>query len=308
MSNSRAQYSDEVKALVKAKYPLCKTPADRDRLAEEAGIGSRQKLYNLASRLLATRPHSGSEGEPLDWAAESGYEASQDTSRLYLRDDPDRLRWDNDDRRYLREHFGRTFIEDIAFFLNRTETAVAYEARRMGLRNVPKYYDASKVAPWLGISVENLLRLHPLGLDIFPCVDRRGKLSITLISTTSLARVLLRGKFWKKLVERYDADMFFIRDLFESIVALQKEEAVWEPDPWVSHGHTCLNPFADLSFGWFYHGRERAMDGLEELDPRDLAPSAGVTGDDWRRGEHGSTDFQKELQEIGSGQKSVKSS
>ena len=297
MPSSRAQYSDEVKALVKAKYPLCKTPADRDRLAEEAGIGSRQKLYNLASRLLATRPHSGSE-ESVDWSPDSGYDASQDTSRLYLRDDPDDLQWSKDDTRYLREHFGRTFIEDIAFFLNRTETSVAYEARRLGLRNVPKYYDAAKVAPWLGISVENLWKLQPLGLDLFPCVDRHGKLRITLLSTTSLARVLLRGKLWQRLVEKYDADRFFIRDVIESIITLQKEEAVWEPDPWVSHGHTCLNPFADLSFGWFYHGRERAMDGLEELDPRDLAPSANVTGDNWRRGEHGSTDFERELDEI----------
>ena len=297
MSNSRAQYSDEVKALVKAKYPLCKTPADRDRLAQEAGIGSRQKLYNLASRLLATRPHSGAE-EGIDWSAESGYEASQETSRLYLRVDPDYLRWTKDDRRYLGEHFGRTFIEDIAFFLNRTETAVAYQARKMGLRNVPKYYDAAKVAPWLGLSTENLWKLQDVGLDIFPCVDRYGKLRITLVSTTSLARVLLRKKFWQRLVEKYDADIFFVRDIIESVVTLQKEQAVWEPDPWVSHGHTCLNPFADLSFGWFYHGRERAMDGLEELDPRDLAPSANVTGDDWRRGEHGSTDFQRELEDI----------
>jgi hypothetical protein len=294
--NARAQYSNEVKALVKAKYPLCKTPADRDRLAEECGIGSRQKLYNLASRLLATRPHSGSEN---DWAIEeAGYDASQDLTRLYLRDDPDQLTWNADDRRYLSEHFGRTFIEDIAFFLNRTETAVAYEARRMGLRNVPKYYDAAKVAPWLGISMSNLLKFSRLGLDIFPCCDRYGKLKITLISTTSLARFLLRDRLWRNLVDRYDADLFFIRDVIESAVELQKGNTVWEPDPWVSHGHTCLNPFADLSFGWFYHGRERAMDGLEELDPRDLAPGANVTSDDWRRGEHGKGNFEKELEQL----------
>lgn len=294
--NARAQYPDEIKALVKAKYPLCKTPADRDRLAKECGIGSRQKLYNLASRLLATRPHSGSDNE---WTAEdSGYDASADRSRLYLRDDPDALQWTPDDKRYLKEHFGKTFVEDIAFFLNRTETSVAYQARKMGLRNIPKYYDAAKVASWLGVSSKSLLSLSRVGLDVFPCVDRKGQLQITLVSTTSLARVLLRQRFWKLLVDRYDADLYFIRDVIESVVDLQKGKAVWEPDPWVSHGHTCLNPFADLSFGWFYHGRERAMEGLENLDPRDLSPQANVTSDSWRRGQHGKGDFDKELKEL----------
>ena len=295
----RAQYPNEVKALVKAKYPLCKTPADRDRLAEECGIGSRQKLYNLASRLLATRPHSGNDGASAEWTIEDGgYEAYNDPTRLYLRDDPETLQWTADDNRYISEHFGRTFIEDIAFFLNRTETAVARQARILGLRSIPKYYDAYKVAPWLGLSLRDLLSLSKKGIEVFPCVDRKGRLKVTLISTTSLARVLLADGFWKTLIDNYDADEFFIKDVIESVVSLQKGETVWEPDAWVSHGHTCLNPFADLSFGWFYHGRERAMDGLEDLDPRDLSPSANVTSDSWRRGMRGSDHFTEDLQDL----------
>lgn len=303
-ASSRAQYPDETKALVKAKYPLCKTPEDRDRLARECGIGSRQKLYNLASRLTATRPHSGSD---TDWSSEElGYEPEQDFSRLYLRDDfPHRdengnvvgLVWTEDDRRYLREHFGRTKIEDIAFFLNRTETAVAYEARKMRLRNIPKYYDACKVAPWLGIPMRDLLLLSKRGLEIFPCTDRFGKLKITLVSTTSLARVLLRDRLWKRLVDKFDADEFFIRDIIESIAELQQEVAVWEPNPWVSHGHTCLNPFSDACFGWFYNGHDEKMAG-EDLDPRDLSPAANVASDYWRRGANGSVDFEKQLEEL----------
>jgi hypothetical protein len=292
---NRAQYSDETKALVKAKYPLCKTPEDRDALARECGIDSRQKLYNLASRLLATRPHSGNQS---DWVSdEEGYDATRDTSRLYLRDDFEQLTWTRDEDRYITEHFGKTFIEAIAFMLNRTETAVAYRARNLGLRNVPKYYDARKVAPWLGISQRDLLLLTKRGLELFPCTDRYGKLQVTLISTTSLTRVLLRDRLWKRLIDHYDADEFFVRDVIESVATLQREEAIWEPNPWVSHGHTCLNPFSDTCFGWFYDGHDEKMAG-DNLDPRDLAPSANVASDDWRRGSHGQTSFEEDMKEI----------
>lgn len=283
---SRTQYSEEVKAIVKAKYHLCRTPDDRRALARECGIGSLQKLYNLASRLNATRPHSGSSA---DWehSADEGYDATQDRSRLELRDDPRTLVWTSDDDRYLREHFGRTFIENIAFYLNRTETAVAYRARQLGLRNIPKYYDLKKVAPWLGLTYRSVLLLTKRGLEIHPCTDRNGKLQVTLISTTSLARVLLKQRLWKLLVDRYDADVFFIKDVIESVVALQKGEANWESSCWVSHGHTCLNPFSEVCFGLFYDGYDDEAGGRAagyELDPRDLSPSANVASDHWRRG------------------------
>jgi len=290
----RAQYSDETKAMVRALYPLCKTPEDRDRLAKTLGIGSRQKLYNLASRLEATRPHAGSSE---DWTAEEGYNATKDYARLYLRDNPKTLKWSAEDERYMTEHFGRTFIEEIAGFLERTETAVAYKARLMGLRNVPKYYDVKKVAPWLGVSMKDLYSLTKFGLELFPCTDDRGDLKITLVSTTSLARTLLRNRLWKRLIDRYDADLFFIKDIIESIVALQKENAVWEPNPWVSHGHTCLNPFSEACFGWFYDGYDEKMAG-DDLDPRDLAPSADVTSDYWRRGKNGVDESEQQLVEM----------
>jgi hypothetical protein len=280
MSN-RTQYSDEIKNIVLAKYHLCRTPEDRDALAAECGIGSRQKLYNLASRLDATRPHANSH---IEWSGEEGgYDATQDISRLYLRDDPISLLWTPDQDRYLSEHFGRTFVESIGFYLNRTETATAYRSRQLGLRNIPKYYDLKKVAAWLGISYRSVLLLAKKGLEVHPCTNRYGELKITLISTTSLARVLLKDRFWKLLIDKYGADRFFIKDVVESVIALQKGEANWEPNCWVSHGHTCLNPFSDDCFGWFYDGYDSKMAG-HDLDPRDLAPSANVTSDNWRRG------------------------
>lgn len=291
---TRAQYRPAKKAAVALRYPLCRTPEDRDRLADELGIESRQKIYNLASRLEATRPHANSQQE---LTSDVGYDATKDTTRLFLRDDPENLVWTEDDDRYLREHFGRTFIEEIGVFLNRSETAVAYRARQLGLRNVPKYYDVRKVAPWLGLSLQDFFLLERLGLEIFPCTDRHGRIKVTLVSTTSLARVLLRGRLWKRLVDKRDADLIFIRDVLESIAELQKGKAIWEPNPWVSHGHTCLNPFSETCFGWFYNGNDDKMAG-EDLDPRDLHPSANVTSDDWRRGAHGRDRSEEEVREL----------
>lgn len=46
---SRAQYTEEQKALVLGKYNLCFSSNDRIVLAEEAKVESLQKLYNLSS-------------------------------------------------------------------------------------------------------------------------------------------------------------------------------------------------------------------------------------------------------------------
>jgi hypothetical protein len=278
----RVSYSDEAKALVRAKYPFCLTSDDRVALAEQLGI-TLPKLYNLASRQQATRPHSDrADGYQEDVEI---YDPVTDIGRLYLRDDPDQLVWTEHADSYITKAWGRVPAEAIGFFLDRTEASVAYRARVLGIREVPKYYDIKKVAPWLGLSYRNLFLLSRRGLGLFPCTDRRGELTITLVSTSSLARVLLKDGFWKTLVSDYAADEIFIRDVVESMVAVQDGSATWEANAWVSHAHTCLNPFSEACFGLFYTGFDGKMSG-SDLDPRDLAPSANVTSDDWRRGRH----------------------
>lgn len=278
----RAQYTDEQRALVKAKYHLCNSPADRKALAREVGIESIQKLYNLASRIKATRGHANSHTEWTD-EDERGYDPTQDTNRLYIRDDYATFRFNAEQERYIREHWRHDFIEEIAFMLNCAETTVAYNARRLGLRNVPKYWDVRKVGPWLNLSMRELIALRRRGLELFPCCDARGNTRIILVSTSSLARVMTGAQLWKQLVDRRGADEFFIRDVIESMVELQDGKASWEPNVWVSHGHTCLNPFSESCFGWFFDGYDDKMAGYD-LDPRDLAPSQCVESDNWRRG------------------------
>lgn len=293
----RAQYPDPVKELVKRKYPLCRSRADREALTRECDALMRQlmpdvdhppmtlqKLYNLASRLEATRGHANTH---VDWVGEGesgGYDAKTDATRLLLRDDPDTLQWTEGDLRYLREHWGQTWIEQIAYMLNRTEIAVAYKAREIGLRNVPKYWDISKVSAWLGLTEKEITGLlGPKGLEIHECCDAEGRPAITLVSTTSLARVLLQNALWKTLVDKRNADTFFIKDIIESCAAMQDGEATYEPNVWVSHGHTCLNPFAEACFGWFYDGYESEKERMPgwDLDPRDLHKASGIGTDQW---------------------------
>lgn len=280
----RAQYDEETKWWIRHKYRYCRNTADKIRLVNEYEIGSLQKLYNLSSRLNATRPHANTHRDLTGEQAEL-YEPHLDFDRLSLREDPDKVEWTKDDDRVIKEHFGKyTLIEDLAFFLDHTESAVAYRARHLGLRNVPHYYDADKVCRWLGLSFSELHRFGKArGLNIHPCTDGAGELQIHLVSTISLARFLLLDKLHLNLIEKRGADKFFIRDIIESVVAVQDEEACWEPNVWVSHGHTSLNPFSENTFGLFYNGYDEKMVGAD-LDPADLAPSANVASDHWRRG------------------------
>lgn len=217
---TRAQYSDEIKELVKLKYPRCRSVADREALAKELGIESLQKLYNLASRLGATRGHENTAAE-VSAGADAIYDPRTDMTRLYMRDDPDTLVWTRDNNRYLIDSWRKFHIEDIAFQLNRSETAVAYQARKLRLRKVPMYYDAKKVAAWLGIDRKTLVEMTKHGLVLKPCTDSNEVLRIMLVSTVSLGRVLSKNFFWKELVAKNDADRFFIKDVLESLMGIQ---------------------------------------------------------------------------------------
>ena len=290
----RAQYPEPVKELVKRKYPLCRSRADREALTRECDELMRQlnpeidhppmtlqKLYNLASRLEATRGHANTH---VDWVGEGEaetYDAKNDPSRLKMRDNPDTLVWSESDDRYLRDHWGKTWIEQIAYFLQRTEISVAYRARHLGLRNIPKYWDIEKVAPWLGMTVEEVTKILPYkGLETFDCCDQHGNVQITLVSTMSLSRVFARGHFYNTLIDVRNADRFFIMDIMESVEACQLGESTWEATDWVSHAHTCLNPFSENCFGWFYDGYDTDMAGWD-LDVHDLHPRTGIGTDRW---------------------------
>jgi hypothetical protein len=301
VSTSRAQYSQETKERVYWRYPLLLSREDRLELAREEKIESLAKLYNLASRLEATRGHDLGEGP---WS---------DPERLLLRIDPDTHVWLPKHDRYIRSAWRKLFIEQIAFRLDLPEIAVAYRARQLGLRAVCHYWDAKKVVAWLGISGRELLELASPpagkhGLELYPQRNRRGEFAIMLASATSLARVLAQDGLWKRLVDERNADKFFMREILESSVALQLSEELaalrerqnrgerltvselerieslerrldphggehaLEPNPWVSHGHTALNPRSEGCFGLFFTGYDDKMEGFD-IDPADVEKS-----------------------------------
>jgi hypothetical protein len=285
-------------------YPLCLTREDRIDLAAEEGVESLAKLYNLGSRLDATRGHSIN--------ADEFY---FDPERLSLRDKPDKI-WQAKEDRYIKTAWRHLHIEKIAYRLRCSETAVAHRARQLGLRGVCYYWDAKKVVRWLGIDGRTLIELskprqHPKTqkpahtLELYPCRDRHGVHKIMLVSATSLARIFAQDSFWKKLVDKRNADQFFIKEVMEGAAAAQLTqelmefrrrlerddslseedlvcldaleekvaalggETYFESNAWVSHGHTSLNPYSESCFGLFFDGDDKKMAGCN-LNPWDL--------------------------------------
>ncbi|WP_217924659.1 hypothetical protein [Miltoncostaea oceani] len=217
------------------------------------------QLYNLACRLHVT---AGDDRPERDLARAKAMEPG----RRLLREDPATTVFSADHDDYLTRHFGRLEIEVIAHFVGHTETAVAYRARRLGLRRAARHWELAKVMDWLGVDGPTL---RDWGVELHRCCDRRGRVRTILVESTDLARALVRGGCWQRLVAR-GADQFFIREIIESVLSVQKHGAPWER-LWVSHGHVCLNPFSSPSFGLFYSGDDPKMTGAD-LDPSEISP------------------------------------
>lgn len=262
----RTRYSAFVKEQVRQRYHLCRTTEDKEALARELGIGSVSKLYNLASRLGA----AGRETEL--------FQADAVGAELLLREDPETIVWDEAGDRYLRDEFGRRAIEDIAYHLGHSETAVLYRARHLGLRLPVKHWRLDKVSSWLGLELEETRALQAEGLDIYRLGNRRGEVVLEVVSTTSLGRWLSLKKNIKRLGR--SADQFFILEIQESLRDLVAGETTFERCKFLSHGHVCQNPFTDNSYGLFCTNNDKYLAGedprctvrtlaIEDLQPDD---------------------------------------
>lgn len=264
-TTARTRYSPEIKEAVRTRYPLCRSYADKDALARELGIGSVAKLYNLASRLKVTQ-HPGSEGRESD-ALRSVVDRAFAPERLLVREDPSECVFTSDDDDYLHRHFGRQHLAVMALHCNHTESAMTWRARKLGLRQPVRWWDLERVTAWLGMSGPALSRA---GVHLYRCCDQRGRVRIVLVDAVELVNMLLDGGMWQSLVAR-GADQFFIRELIDAQLQVNRGQAEWEPT-WVSHSHTCLNPFSSLSFGLFYDGSDDKLLGADftpaDLDPR----------------------------------------
>lgn len=259
---TRARYSPDVVEAVKTRYPHCRGAADKELLARSLGIASTPQLYNLACRHRVTAGEDRPERE-------ASRQAAIDPKRRELRENPDTIVWTRDDDDYLTRSFGRVEIEVLAHFTGHTETAIAHRARHLGLRKAARHWDVERVSDWLGMTAPEIAAM---GVDLHRCCDQRGRMRIVLVETAQLGRALARGGRWQRLVAR-GADRFFIREVIEATLAERNGEDPWDP-MWVSHGHTCINPFSGLSFGLFYAGDDPKLTGanftVEELSPANI--------------------------------------
>lgn len=267
MPKKRTRYSNYIKDQVKKRYPLCRTTEDKEKLARELGIGSVSKLYNLASRL-------GAAAQDLQIGDHTDANAN---TRLLEREDPKDTVFSRNADRYLKSEFGRRGIEDIAYHLKHSETAVLYRARKLGLRKPVKYWRTNKVAMWLNIDDGELHKLD--GLDIYPLHYRNGQEVFQVVSSSSLARWIENPKNAKKLKE-LDPDKFFLLEIQESIADLVSGKTEFESCKFLSHGHVCQNPYTDSSFGFFCTNNEKYLAGedpacrVRHLEIEDLSPSS----------------------------------
>jgi len=266
----RTRYSPAVKEEVRKRYKFCRTTADKQALADELNIGSVPKLYNLASRLGA----AGQAEDPNDRSNESF-----SAERLYERESPATTKFSRDCDRYLKDEFGRRHIEDIAYHLEHSEAAMLYRARHLGLRLPVKYWQIEKVARWFGMQIDEFRDLAQEGIDIYPLANRSGRVKVEVVSTTSLGRWLKVKKNVKRLwAEEPHPDEFFLLEIEESINDLVNNKTTFERCKFLSHGHVCMNPFTDNSFGLFCTNNEKYRAGedprcaVRTLAIEDLAP------------------------------------
>jgi hypothetical protein len=265
MPKKRTRYSNYIKDQVKKRYPLCRTTEDKEKLADELGIGSVSKLYNLASRLGAAATDL-QPGDHLD---------AHSNRRLLEREDPDEINFSAASDRYLRSEFGRRGIEDIAYHLKHSETAILYRARKLGLRKPVKYWRTSKVALWFDMELNEFHKIKDL--DVYPLYYRNGEEVFKVVSTSSLARYIENKKNLDSLNKR-NPDKFFLLELQESVQDLVEGEVDFESCKFLSHGHVCQNPYTESSFGFFCTNNEKYFAGedpacrvrhleIEDLDP-----------------------------------------
>ncbi|WP_217924691.1 hypothetical protein [Miltoncostaea oceani] len=279
-TSRRTQYTEDQKAIVRAKYPQCRTVADKERLAEEVGVTSVHKLYNLASRLGVTRSNDEWARRPDEIIEAAANDPILSPKRLAARDPFFETSFDADSDDFLRRNFGRQTIEKIAFHLDKTVSAMLYRARHLGLRKPNKYWEGDQVSAWLCLDEEDWTALADQGLVRHQLTDRNGRVKMSVIATIAIARWLVRGNRWQRLVAERGADEFFCREIIESVADLQQRQTSWEPCSHLSASHTCQNSYAATSFSLFCADNDRYMAGCDpkcgvrQLRPEDLRPES----------------------------------
>jgi hypothetical protein len=256
--------------LITTYYELITNPRDRRQLMVACGYTKMAHLYSAANKHGATN-RRGARGQVLNSEA-------HDPTRLSMREDPSTTVFTEYDDEYLRSNFGqRRSLEEIALATQHSEIAMAYRARHLGLRHFCKYWPLEKVLGWTGMSREEL---EKYGMLTYAVIDEKGKVRITLASSSSLSR-MVADPIILPLMKAAGCDLFFLQELAELWDANRRGDIYWEISCWISHGHTCLNPRSGEAFCQTFSGRD-ASDALKikNIDARPFDITAGVST--WR--------------------------
>lgn len=237
-------------------------------MADELGIGSVSKLYNLASRLDA----AGQRDQNIPGEGQVPAESHE------LREDPKTIKWSRKADKFLKSEFGRLGIENISYHLGHSETAILYRARHLGLRLPAKHWRLDKVARWLGLPEDKLKSLASEGIDIHQLANRSNEVVLEVVSLASLGRWIAQPGNTKRLKEEGDPDPFFLLEIKESMKDLSQKKTRFESCKFLSHGHICQNPFTENSYGLFCTNNEKYRAGedpycaVRTLAIEDVAP------------------------------------
>lgn len=235
-------------------YPWAQNPEDRVQIQLGCGYAKIAHLYTAANKagVTAQRGKSGS-GKRM--------EAAYTPERLLEREQLAQGFTKRDDEYLKANFFDKRPLEEIAFICGRTESAMMYRARHLGLRKFCKYWPLEKAVGWMGMSEDELVS-H--GMLVYPCTDQTGTLRITLVSTSSLGRIA-QDPVLRALLGAADADEYFLAELDEHWQALQDDTLVCEASRWVSHSHTCINPRSGEVFECAYNGSDMRVRNLNVL-------------------------------------------
>lgn len=257
-SRQRPRYTDWQKLMLAIYYSMVDSSEDLQWLCDNIGLSNRGKAHNMASRDELTRKFQT-----------QSYDPGADWTLLDYREDPATTVFEETTDDHLRRTLNkRQTLAQIAFFRCHTEIALAYRARKLGLRKAARYWDLRYVSRWLNVSKSDL---EAIGVKILPIANRRGRVGVYLVETHSLAAALSKNGMYQRLITHRDSDKFFIREVIESSVQVKQGVAEFESCPWISHAHTSLNAYCEGSFGMHYDGSDQYISQSftpEKLDPK----------------------------------------
>jgi len=285
------RYPERTKRALRRRYPWARAEADKIWLGEQLGIcgptreQTRSRMFTAIDRVRTKAAETAEATGTPNRAAREYAERVALNPRLRLRrDDPAELEWTAFHDDYLRRWFCRQEAEFTAVFFGRTEAAVLWRARELGLRRHPRSIELGRLSAWLGLSLEELRALEHEGVKLHRIGELAGPVERETLGTVSLAAWLAASANLERVRSR-GADEHVILDL----QAAHRDSAglgasALESCPFLSVGHTCLTPRSGVC-GKLCDGQDAACRirfpdagdqtvpplTLEELDPVVLA-------------------------------------